>query len=291
MRALHRVRLLAGLLLSLGFIAACSERAAHESALSDDVAPARAEGREAAPRAAIGPRQLIRTVSLELEVDDAAAARARAEKALQAVGGFVEGLDSAQYGGVRRVQLTLRAPKDKLDPLLSELRRLGRVQHEAQAVEDVTRKVVDADARLRNLQRTEERLLGLLTSSGSSLSDVLAVERELSRVREEHEVLSAELRALSEQVALSTIKLGLVQDSDPEPPPSLWSPFRRLARNTGNILGESFGALLGFISGLLGAILYALPWLPLGLAVVWLGRRLLAWRRQRRARGKQEPPT
>lgn len=288
MRVSHRVRLLAGVALLLGSLSACALSAPEHSG-SSEPSSARAEAQSPTPGAAIGTRQLIRSVSLELEVDHAASGRARAERALEAAGGFVEGLDSSQYGGVRRVQLTLRVPKDKLDALLIELRQLGRVQHEAQAVEDVTRKVVDADARLRNLQRTEERLLSLLSSSGSSLSDVLAVERELSRVREEHEVLSAELRALSEQVALSTIKLGLLQDSDPEPPPSLWSPFRRLARNAGSILGESFGTVLSFVSGLLGAILYALPWLPLLALLLWLGRRALLWRRRRRERAKQAP--
>jgi 4-amino-4-deoxy-L-arabinose transferase-like glycosyltransferase len=227
-------------------------------------------------------RQLIRTVSLELQVESAASARSRVEALLAPTAGFIEALESTRYSGSQRVQLTLRVPKLQLDALLVQLRKLGSVQHESQAVEDVTRKYVDVEARLRNMGQTEQRLLALLQNTAGGLSDVLAVERELNRVREEHEVLTSELRALKEQVALSTLKLGLSQESDPEPPPSMWTPWRRLGRNAGQILAESLGALLGFGAGLLTWCLYVLPWLPLAL-LIWFGARRW-WRRRRRDR-------
>jgi transposase len=124
-----------------------------------------------------------------------------------------------------------------------------------------------------------ERKGGLLDRQQSALADVLAVERELNRVREESEVLDAELRTLKEQVALSTLKLTLVQEAEAEAPPSLWTSWRRLGRNTGNILAESLGALLGFGAAVVTGFLYVLPWTPL-LAATWFCVRFLLRRRQ-----------
>jgi hypothetical protein len=109
------------------------------------------------------------------------------------------------------------------------------------------------------------------------LSDVLAVERELARVREESEVLTWEMRALKEQVGLSTLKLSLSQESAFEPPASLWSPLKLLWRNVAAILAQSSGTLIAFAATLLSWILYVLPWSPLivlaGFGLQRVGRR------------------
>jgi Ca-activated chloride channel homolog len=236
---------------------------------------------ESPPLAAL--RKLIRTVTLELEVESVAGARKQAEALVGGAGGFVEALESTHYGAGLSLSVILRVPQEKLEGVLAQARKLGTVTHESQRVEDVTRKYVDTDARLRNLQRTEQRLLGLLEKQASALADVLAVERELNRVREESEVIDAELRTLKEQVSLSTLKLTLVQEPDAADPPSIWTPWRRLGRNVGNILAESLAALMGFGATLVTGFLYLLPWSPL-LALAWLFLRFLVGRR-RRSRG------
>ena len=148
-------------------------------------------------------------------------------------------------------------------------------------MEDVTRKYVDVDARLRNMEQTEQRLLSLMSGSQGTLNDVLAVERELARVREESEVLTSQMRALKEQLALSTLTLNLSQESAFEPPASLWSPLKSLWRDLGAIVAQSLGALVAFVATLLTWLLYLLPWSPL-LAPVWLGLRRV-WRKRKRS--------
>lgn len=252
-----------------------SESAEQAPGVSADLSKARAEP----PRAAM--RQLIRTVTLAIHVETLPEARRRTEQWIEAAGGFVEALDSSNFGSARTLSFTLRVPKEKLDAVIEQLRGLGSVQHETQSVDDVTRKYVDSDARLRNLETTEQRLLALLGKQDGSLTDVLAVERELSRVREEVEVLSADFRTLKEQISLSTIKLSLSMESEAEPPASVWTPWRKLWRNAGGMFGESVGALLGFGAWLVGAVIHLLPWSPV-LVLVWLGMR--RWRAKRRAR-------
>lgn len=262
---------------------ACSLHSAQKEAPPELSARSEALAERAQAQAPLVERQLIRTVSLELAVDDVAQARKRAEALLaSAPGSFVQALDSNHYSRSLQVELTLRVPKDKLDALLGKLRALGTVQHENQSVEDVTHKYIDVDARLRNMAQTEQRLLTLLSASQGGLSDVLAVERELARIREESEVLTSEMRALKEQIGLSTLKLRLEQESAFEPPPSLWSPLKNLWRDFGAILAQSLGALVSFAATLLTWLLYLLPWSPL-FVLAWFGvRRLWRWRKRGR---------
>jgi hypothetical protein len=64
---------------------------------------------------------------------------------------------------------------------------------------------VDVTARMENARRLERRLVELLATRTGKLDDVLAVERELARVREEIERYEGRIRYLSAHVATSTI--------------------------------------------------------------------------------------
>jgi hypothetical protein len=273
MASMHRLLLSALYALTLF---ACSHRpegAAFEAAS----APAAGPGVASAQAPLLTQRKLVRKATLDLVVEDVASVRTRCEALAAQRGGFVQSVGATRYGGAQHVQLVLRVPKEQLDAVLEVVRGLGAVQSEQQAVDDVTQKFVDVDARLRNMSRTEQRLLGLLDERASGLGDVLAVERELARVREEHETLSAQMRALEEQIGLSTITLDLREEGVLEPPPSLWTPLARLWRDAGTVLVESVAALVAFAATLVRWGLYALPWLPLAALAVHLTRRIVRW--------------
>ena len=127
---------------------------------------------------------------------------------------------------------------------------------------------------MRNLTRTEERLLSLLQQASGTLSDVLAVERELTRVRGEIEQITSQLRALEHDIAMATLSLRLSSD-EPDAligPDDAWRPLRVLKRDAGAVVATSAGALLAAIAFALRSLLALLPWTPL-LALLWLGVR------------------
>ncbi|GAB4213769.1 MAG: hypothetical protein OHK0012_10500 [Synechococcales cyanobacterium] len=107
--------------------------------------------------------------------------------------------------------LTLRVPQQRLEPVLEKLVTLGQVQRRAVSAQDVSDQLVDYDARLRNLRRTEESILAILNRSGN-ITEVLAVTRELSQVRQQIEQLDGQLSRLKNQVAYSRISLELVEE-------------------------------------------------------------------------------
>ena len=82
---------------------------------------------------------------------------------------------------------------------------LGRVEWVNVAAQDVGEEYVDLTARAANAERLERRLIDLLARRTGKLEDVLAVERELARVREEIERYEGRLRYLRTHVATSSL--------------------------------------------------------------------------------------
>ena len=132
------------------------------------------------------PRMLIRSGTAVVEVDaidtSVEAVRLLAER----MGGFLAGVNVSGGSDVTRAaSLTLRSPADRWDETLAALDSLGEVESVYISTEDVGETYADLEVRVANARRLEERLLDLLATRTGSLEDVLAVERELARVREE----------------------------------------------------------------------------------------------------------
>jgi hypothetical protein len=104
--------------------------------------------------------------------------------------------------------LQIRIPQDKLEPTLEALADLGTVERRSISAEDVSNQLIDLQARLRNLRRTEEMLLEIMERSGS-VGDVLNVAKEVSNVRSSIEQIDAQLKSLQNRVSYSTIDVQL----------------------------------------------------------------------------------
>lgn len=65
--------------------------------------------------------------------------------------------------------------------MLQALRSLGDVKQDGVSTQDVTKDYADLDTRVAVKEQTVAPLRGLLDSRSANLSDVLDVERELSR--------------------------------------------------------------------------------------------------------------
>jgi Domain of unknown function (DUF4349) len=114
--------------------------------------------------------------------------------------------------------IQLRIPQNQLDATIEELAKLGTVENRNITAEDVGDRLVDFQARLSNLRKTEANLQKIMDRAGS-VRDVLSVANELSNVRNSIEQIDAQLKNLQNQVAYSTITLHLeaaVSSSNPQ---------------------------------------------------------------------------
>ncbi|ESA37617.1 hypothetical protein N836_36230 [Leptolyngbya sp. Heron Island J] len=175
-----------------------------------------------------GQPQLIKRAQLSLVVDSVDDGLKSASQIIRTHQGDILDLQDNQIEAVQRTAyLRIRVPQANLDPLLEELGALGTVQQQGLGAEDVSTQLVDAQARLRNLRKSEESLLKIMERSGE-ISHVLEVSRELSRIREQIEQIDARVQNLQTQVRYSTIDLTLAAAVASQP--------------VGRPLGETIGA-------------------------------------------------
>lgn len=146
--------------------------------------------------------------SVQVQTMDAAVARLR-QSAVQ-FGGFVA--NTALVTGKeeqRTATLELRVPSAQFDALIGALNQLGKVETVNVSVEDVSEEYVDLGARLANARRVEARLVEMLATRTGKLSDVLTVEQELARVRQEAERYEARIRWLERRATLSSLQVSV----------------------------------------------------------------------------------
>lgn len=180
--------------------------------------------------------------------------------------------------GSAYVVLRLRVPKDNLDATLAAFKALGTVEQQSITAEEVSDQLVDLEARLRNLRKSEESLLKIMERSGS-IPDILEVSRELNTVRASIEQIDAQLKSLQNRVAYSTIELRLTPANAPQSPQA---PLVETLGNTWQNAADSVGQLT---VGLLKIGLWLLAYSPyLALVAIAAG---VSYRLRRRGRSSE----
>jgi hypothetical protein len=224
------------------------------------------------------PRMIVRTAELALVTKDLDKARSALEEIVKRHRGYLGSLNmSATAGYARGLNASLRLPASDLDAAMNELKSLGRIENESQNGEEVTEQYVDLEARLVNARHTEQRLTELLRERTGKLSDVLAFEKEIDRVRGEIERMDAEKKELAKRVAFATINTRLSEDYKAPiqlAPASTSTRFR-------NAAVEGYRSV---VDGVIDVTLFLISWGPSLLlwgALLFFPARLV-WRRFRR---------
>jgi Domain of unknown function (DUF4349)/Putative zinc-finger len=156
---------------------------------------------------------IARTVSLSIVVKDFPASRATLDAILSRHHGYSAQLDvNTAENAARTLQASLRIPAPELAGAINDLKSLGRVENETQGGEEVSQQHADLVARLKNSRETERRLQAILTERTGKISDVLAVEQEIARVRLEIEQMEADQKSLEHRVDFATVNLNLSEE-------------------------------------------------------------------------------
>jgi len=178
------------------------------------VAPKPAE----TPAPEVANRKLIRNATIELEIisfDDAVqkiTAFAKEERDYVATTS-----SEKQANGKLRGQVVVKVLPENLDRFLQKVRGLGELKNQTLGTEDMTKAYFDTDARLKNARVMEQRLIDMLKTKTGKVSDLLQVEKELSRVREEIEKMQGELKHWDSQVQFATVTISLAEKDMEEP--------------------------------------------------------------------------
>ncbi len=232
--------------------------------------------RSPAGDALFASRKLIRTADLSVEVE-------RYEEAFEAVGtmarelgGYVAEVRSARTEGKWRGTLVIRIPAERFDEAFRRLARLGKTASQSVGTQDVTKKVMDLEARVRAKRDAEARMREVLRNRTARLSDIVEAERELTRIVEEIEQTEGERRLLEQQVAYSSVSVSLSEPGTTlvAERPSVFAPVLQAFRDAGAALASS-------LAGLIYTVVVGAPWALLAILVWTLLRRFSARRRSR----------
>ena len=173
---------------------------------------------------------------------------------------------------------TIRVPVAGYGTFLEAVSGLGELQQVREDTEEVTAEYYDVEARIRNKQREEERLLELLETQTGKLQDILSVEKELSRVREEIQRYEGRLRVLKDQTTLSTSPCGSMNCEG-------ISPTRALDSGHGSLVWSgSLDSLALLGQGLLIGLVALAPWLVILMVLVLFPVLWIRWMLRRRRR-------
>ena len=154
------------------------------------------------------PAMVIRTGQAFIEVEKLDPAVLKIRQLAAQVGGYIA--NSSMSGGrdqIRQATFELKIPAAKYNEAVESLSTIGKVETVSSNAQDVGEEFVDVTARVNNARRLEERLISLLANRTGKLDEVLRVERELARVREEIERYEGRLRYLTTRVATSTLTI------------------------------------------------------------------------------------
>lgn len=155
-------------------------------------------------------RKLVRDASLDLEVKNYDAALDGITSIAAGNSGYVATKNSARLpNGKMSGTVVVKVLPSRLDDALLQIRALGELKNQSLSTRDVTKEYFDTDARLRNARKMEERLLALLDTVKGKVSELLAVEKELARVREQIEEMQGELKVYDSLVQYATITISL----------------------------------------------------------------------------------
>lgn len=219
-------------------------------------------------------RKIIRTAQITIETGSVEETCNRIEMLAASFGGYVQqsSIHRNADGPDSKEQLSgsvqIAVPSEMFDQILTQLTDLGRVLHKNVSGQDVTEEYVDLEARLKNW-RSQEDQLNLIMTKARNVEEILAVQNELGRVREEIERLTGRLQYLQRRTDFADIYFTVVapgSDQDPSP-----SPFIEALRRLGRQLWDSVAGLLSFIVTLT-------PWIAFAVVVFLVGR---SWWRKR----------
>src|SRR5213596_3302864 len=213
----------------------------------------------------VTPAMIIRAGQANIEVDSLEPAVTLVRKLAHQLGGYVANTAmQTGRGQLRSATLEVKIPAARLDEALGGLAPIGKLESVNVSAEDVGEEFTDATVRMANARRLENRLIELIAKRTGKLKDVLDVEQELARVREEIERYEGRLRYLRAHAALSTLTICVH-----EPVPVVGHPGSSVVAEAAKQAWRNFVALVAACIRGLGIVI------PIGVlvTVAWVGAK------------------
>ena len=233
---------------------------------------------------ALADRKIVKNGSLQLEVEDTEESLAIVEVELANQKAYITHQNSSEVRrGTLAYNITIRVPADNLEILSENLEKLGLKKSENYSTSDITAQYRDTANRVKNLEVRRDRLRALMERETENISDVLEIDRELSRVQDQIDNLSNTQTRRDTDVSYSTLQLTL------SPQPEIGdfsSPDWNLDASWKTAVNDFIHDAREVVDKLIRAFVYTPIWLPL-LLILWGLKRLIFGRVKKEKKAKK----
>ncbi|PJJ10079.1 uncharacterized protein DUF4349 [Flavobacterium sp. 1] len=150
-------------------------------------------------------QKIIKNGNLRFETDNLETTYDQIKIAVKKGKAFIQNdSEGKDYGTIYR-RITVRIPNQNFDSFIKDISTgVTYFDNKEISSEDVTEQYIDIDARLKAKKKLENRYLELLAKA-TKMSEMLAIEAQLSAIREEIEAKEGQLRYMQNKISLSTI--------------------------------------------------------------------------------------
>ncbi|MFN7991646.1 MAG: DUF4349 domain-containing protein [Candidatus Micrarchaeia archaeon] len=197
-----------------------------------------------------------------------------AKDQLRSQGAEIGNVAYTEYGDRKQYSLTIMIVPSKFEQVQAMLQKIGEVKDMSVQIEDITQQYTDLETRIKNREFELARLQKLYDQS-ENISDLLSVERELTRVETDLEILKQQKQYLDSRVQRSTIVLNIYEDKP---------ATQQLSLSVEGLGAMFFGAVAAAITLLVLAAGFLIPLALVALALWLVYTKVL---RQDRARPRQ----
>ncbi len=235
-----------------------------------------------------GERIVIMNANLELVVNAPDESMEKISRLAEEMGGFVVSANlyktrTSDGLEVPRASITIRVPAENLEEALT------RIEAESDRLplsknlqsQDITSEYTDLQSRLKNLEAAEAQLIEIMDSANRT-EDVLNVFDQLTRVREQIEVITGQINYFEESARLSAISVELIPNEVIQPLTiGGWEPV--------GVIKNALQSLIGALQVLVEIVIWvALLILPILLIIGVPLYFIIRWVRNRRRRKQQQ---
>jgi hypothetical protein len=214
-------------------------------------------------------RKVIKEGMITFTTDDAETTKVAIGKACAEYGAYIESEDQNETSNVINYYQQIRVPETRFDQLLKAIEgQANRIEQRNLHTKDVTEEFIDVEARLKAQKELETRYLALLKQA-KSVTEVIAIEKQLASTREAIESMESRLKYLNSQVSYGTLQITYHEIS---------TPAFGFAAQFWNALANGWESLMTFLI----QIVSVWPFLIFWAIFMWLTmRRVMAWRKSR----------
>lgn len=152
-------------------------------------------------------RKMIKEGNITFETSDPVKTKESIVKITNELGGYITRESSGDYADRNEQTIEIRVPAEKFDQFLSGVTQTAvKIDSKNISAQDVTEEYIDVEARLKTKKELEERYKQLLVKA-AKVEEIMSIEREMGKLREEIESVEGRFRYLKDRVAFSSLTI------------------------------------------------------------------------------------